>query len=100
MKYDYMVIGAGSAGAILAARLSEDPTKSVILLEAGSDYLQLAQQKSNQFLCWCLGVKQWVDLAQLMPRFSSEVIPKTMTAGLVKEMMNGVSKNVSPHLSA
>ena len=38
MKYDYVVLGAGSAGSIVATRLSENPQKSVLLIEAGPDY--------------------------------------------------------------
>ena len=48
--FDYIVVGAGSAGCVIAARLSEDPATSVVLLEAGGEDRHLYLKMPLAFL--------------------------------------------------
>jgi choline dehydrogenase-like flavoprotein len=46
-RYDDIVTGSGSSGAVVAARLSENPDRRVLLIEAGPDYSSIEQTPSD-----------------------------------------------------
>jgi choline dehydrogenase len=73
MRYDVIIIGAGSAGCTLATRLSEDPSWSVLLLEAGPDYPEFDRVPGDlkwggNFLMSALGPHNWGYTATATPQ--------------------------------
>jgi len=63
--YDYIIVGAGSAGCVLANRLSEDPSKRVALLEAGP-------RDNNPFIHMPIGIALLANSKTLNWAFETE----------------------------
>jgi len=79
-SYDYIVIGAGSAGCTVAARLSEDPTCRVLLIEAGGADVNRPSLQSP--ILWPSNFGTDVDWAY-------RTIPQARAAGRVIECPRG-----------
>jgi choline dehydrogenase len=74
MQYDDIIVGGGSAGAVLAARLSQEPARRVLLLEAGPDYATLESTPADLRDGWRMSLRahDWGLTAQAVP---GRVIP-------------------------
>ena len=59
MNYDYIIVGAGSAGCVVGARLSQDPACQVALLEAGGEDSAAALHQPNQWPLLLDGAVDW-----------------------------------------
>src|SRR5512132_1085855 len=72
--WDDIIVGGGSAGAVLAARLSQEPARRVLLLEAGPDYASLESTPADLKDGWHMSLRahDWGLTAEAVP---GRVIP-------------------------
>ncbi|WP_416212372.1 hypothetical protein [Nostoc sp. DedQUE09] len=73
-QYDYIVIGAGSAGCVIANRLTEDSETTVLLLEAGNPDTKPEIQIPSEHLSLLGSKVDWSYFSQSQPYLNDRKI--------------------------
>lgn len=92
-KYDFVIVGGGSAGAVMASRLSEDPSISVCLIEAGKDTAGAAEPAVVRSPTLIAGHQPELLWPDYMAKFSEISMPMWYKQGRI--MGGGSSVNAT-----
>jgi choline dehydrogenase-like flavoprotein len=80
-EYDYIVVGAGTAGCVLAARLSQDPAAHVLLLEAGGAERTRAMTVPNAWPENLASPASWGDTTTAQAEAGPVIYPRGRALG-------------------
>ncbi|KAF9267060.1 alcohol oxidase [Marasmius fiardii PR-910] len=89
-KYDYVIVGGGTAGCTLAARLTEDGSTKVLVIEAGVDNAGIR----NTIVPW-LGVQNFNTLTDWNFTTTPQVGMKNRSVGLARGFVLGGSSSIN-----
>src|SRR5690606_7585971 len=74
-EFDYIIVGAGSAGCVIANRLTEDPSVKVLVLEAGGEDNQFFYRMALGFHSWRYPETNWNYETEPEPHLGGRRLP-------------------------